>query len=240
MAEVKIGKKYELEKPQEETILYEKVEPHIARVILNRPEKHNAILTPEMFIELKNKMVMGVDDDDVKVIILKGNGPSFSSGDDQGRPPFEAYGGEPGVKPPQSVRITKMWQWVKAFNDATVYCPKIVIAQVQGWVIGMATQMVEACDLAIAGESLKYGHLEQRIGFAGMLPFPTLIHKLLTLGPKRTREQLLTSKVLTAQQALDCGLVNAVVPDDQLDEETLRWARALGRCSYNWCCRIWE
>ena len=123
--EVKIGVKYQLEKPVGETILYEKVEPHIARVTLNRPDKHNAILTPEMFLELRDKMVLGVDDDDVKVIIVKGAGPSFSSGDDQGRPPFEAYGGDPKVRPPQSVRITKMWQWVKAFNDATVYCPKI-------------------------------------------------------------------------------------------------------------------
>ena len=120
-----------------------------------------------------------------------------------------------------------MNEWSRTFNEVTTYCPKIVIAQVHGWVVGMATQIVESADLAIAGESLHYANLEQRIGFAGFLPFPTILHRLIHVGPKRAREMVLMSKQLTAQEAMEWGLVNTVVPDAELDEETLRWARAV-------------
>ena len=98
------------------------------------------------------------------------------------------------------------------------------MAQVHGWVLGMGTRLVTGADIAIASESAKFAHREQRIGFGGFFGDPlTLLH----LGPKRTREWLLTGRVLTAQEAKEWGLVNSVVPDDKLEEETLRWANTI-------------
>ena len=74
-------------------VLYEKIDTHIAKVTLNRPERHNAVLVPDGAREIHRKLSMGYDDDEVKVIILTGVGQSFCSGDDLRRTPFEAAGG---------------------------------------------------------------------------------------------------------------------------------------------------
>ncbi len=216
-------KPYKLEKPLEETILYEKIDKHIARVILNRPEKHNAFYLNDMAVELIRKLDMAVHDHDVKVIIIKGNGPSFCTGDDLNRPPFEAYGGRPGKKVSQQDRLVGLGELFDRSRDI-IYCPKNIVAQVHGWVMGMGLRLVTGADIAIAGESAKFSHAEQRIGFGGFLADPlTFLH----LGPKRTREWLLTGKTLSAQEAKEWGLVNEVVPDDKLEEETLRWANTI-------------
>ena len=93
--------KYSLEKPIEETVLYEKTTKDIVTITLNRPEKHNAIFPPDQFNEISKKIAMAVDDDDIKCIILQGNGKSFCSGDDLNLAPYDTYGGAPGVKPSQ-------------------------------------------------------------------------------------------------------------------------------------------
>ncbi|MBI2856764.1 MAG: enoyl-CoA hydratase/isomerase family protein [Chloroflexi bacterium] len=220
-------KPYELEKPLEETILYDKVSPNIARITLNRPEKHNSFFFNDMMYELIRKLDKAVYDDEVKVIILKGNGPSFCTGDDLNRAPYEAYGGKPGEKLPQRKRLLGYGDAYERFKDVT-YCRKNVIAQVHGWVMGMGTRLITGADIAIAGESARFAHREQRIGFGGYFGDPlTLLH----LGPKKTREWLLTGRILTAQEAKEWGLVNAVVPDDKLEEETLRWANAVAQHS---------
>ncbi len=223
LKEVQKWKAYELEKPLDETILYEKVDKHIARVTLNRPEKLNSFYFNEMAFELIRKLGIAVHDSDVKVIILKGNGPSFCTGDDLNRAPIEAYGGQPGKRLSQQNRLAGFGDLYDCFKDFA-YCRKNIVAQVHGWVVGMGTRLVTGADIAIAGESARFRHLEQRIGFGGFFGDPlTFLH----LGPKRTREWLLTGKTLTAREAKEWGLVNEVVPDDKLEEETLRWANAI-------------
>lgn len=220
-----LGNAYKLEKPVEETIVYEKIEPHIATVTLNRPEKHNAFYPPDMFLELGKKIAMGVDDDEVKVIILKGNGPSFCTGDDLNIAPYESFGGKPGVKLAQSPRLLGIRRMFEtAFRDI-MYCPKNIIAQVHGRSMGYGLHLIEVCDLAVASKSATFAHVEQRIGFGGFAPGALLT--LLNIGPKRYRELLLTGRTFTAQEAQEWGLINAVVPDDKLESETLRWARAV-------------
>ena len=110
--------KYELEKPLDETVLYEKITKDIATVTLNRPEKHNALFPPDMFYEVTRKIELAVDDDDVKVIILKGNGKSFCSGDDLNLAPYDTYGGAPGTKPSQRVRVKAMLTWLNGMYRA--------------------------------------------------------------------------------------------------------------------------
>lgn len=214
------GVSYQLEKPLEETILYDKPTPQIARISFNRPEKHNAWFFPEMDHWFKTLIDRAVDDDEVKVIIIRGNGPSFCTGDDLNRAPAEAFGLQPGQKLDQASRLLGFKKIYDFWRDI-IYCPKNTIAAVQGFAMGVGYVFVELADLCIAAESAKFSHAEQRIGFGGMTYFLTLLQ----LGPKRAREFYLSGETLTAKQAHDLGLVNRVVPDDKLEEETLRWAK---------------
>lgn len=226
ISESRTGPGYQLEKPIEETVLLERsIEPHIARVTLNRPEKHNALFPPEGFMELEKRIYEAAEDDDVKVIILRGNGPSFCTGDDLNRTPFEAFGGTPGRKLPQSVRIVGIRKTTSLF-PAMIHCPKPIIVQAHGTVVGAGFQLVLCADLCVAAESTKFSRAEQRIGFAGHDPFTGLL-SLLHLGPKRQRELLLTGREISARTAMEWGLVNEVVPDDQLEDRVLTWARAV-------------
>ena len=208
--------KYVLEKPLDETVLLDKVTPEIARITLNRPDKHNALLPNESFLELGRKVDLAVKDDDVKVIIIRGAGPSFCTGDDLNRAPYEAYGGAPGVKPSQSKKLLGFQELFQGFVRVLTFCPKIIISQIHGWVIGGGLWIVECSDLAIAPESTQFAHREQRIGFAG-LDSGTLTLLLLTIGYKRTREWLLTGRILTAREAKDWGFINEVVGNHYLE-----------------------
>src|SRR3954447_25408629 len=86
----------------EDMVLYDVVEPHIARITFNRPHRRNAILTPDMNIEFAKKLQRAEDDDDIKVIILAGAGEHFCSGEDVTRVPVESFGLKKGQRLPQS------------------------------------------------------------------------------------------------------------------------------------------
>jgi enoyl-CoA hydratase len=218
--------KYALEKPVDETVLYEQLTHDIVALTLNRPEKHNAIFPPDMFNEVSRKIAMAVDDDDIKVIILRGNGKSFCSGDDLNLAPYDTYGGAPGHKPSQRIRVKAMLTWLNTMYRSILYCPKTIVCQAKGWTIGVGLAMLMSCDLAIAGESAVFSQRQQRTGFGGLSMGWQHI-QLLTLGYKRMREWQLTGRTIDAQQAKEWGVINNIVPDDQLDEETMRWAKAV-------------
>lgn len=219
-------KKYALEKPLDETVLYEKLSKDIVAVTLNRPQVHNALFPPDQFNEVSRKISMAVDDDDVKVIILRGAGKSFCSGDDLNLAPYDTYGGAPGSKPSQRVRVKAVLTWLNGMYRSLLYCPKTIICQAHGWTIGVGLAMLMCCDIAIAGESAKFGQRQQRVGFAGLSMGWQFI-QLFTIGYKRMREWQLTGRTLTAQQALDWNVINDVVPDDKLDDEVMRYAKAV-------------
>jgi enoyl-CoA hydratase len=217
---------YHLEKPLEDTVIVEEaVEPHIARVTLNRPEKHNALWPPEGFQELERRLVKLADQDEVKVIILRGAGPSFCSGDDLNRTPFEAFGGRPGERLPQSKRVIGIRQTTSLF-PTIVNLPKPLIVQAHGTLLGAGFQMAMCADLCIAADTAKFSRAEQRIGFGGQDPFTNVLG-ILTFGLKRTRELLLTGRAIDAATAYEWGLVNEVVPEDELEETVMRWARGV-------------
>jgi len=218
--------KYVLEKPLGETVLYDKITSEIAMVTLNRPHKHNALYPPDMFYEVARKIGMAVDDDDVKVIILKGNGPSFCSGDDLNLAPYDTFGGAPGTRPSQRVRVKATLTWINGLYRSVLYCPKTIICQAHGWTIGVGLGILLGCDMTIAAESAKFGQRQQRVGFAGLSMGWQFI-LLFTVGYKRMREWQLSGRTLDAQEAKEWGVVNYVVPDDKLEEETLRWAKAV-------------
>ena len=217
---------YGLEKPIEETILYEKVTPEIARVMFNRPEKHNCILAPDMFMELQRKLNMAADDEETKVVILGGKGPSFCSGDDLRRAPYEVFGGSPGHVPSVNTRLQGFRKLEGDLVRLMVYYPKILITELHGWVIGIGQMLTLGSDLSIAAENTRMSARVMRTAFAGLEPCMEIL-SILNIGLKRDRELALTGKDLPIHQAKEWGLVNSVVPDDKLEEETMRWAQAV-------------
>jgi enoyl-CoA hydratase/carnithine racemase len=217
---------YKLEKPVEETVLVEPaVAPHVARITLNRPEKHNALYPLEGFQEIERHIRELSERDDVKVIVMRGAGPSFCTGDDLNRTPFEAFGGVKGQRLPQSKRIVGAKQ-MSGLHVAMMESPKPIVVQAHGRVLGVGFQFVLLADLVVAADTTRFSRAEQRIGFGGQDPFTHTL-SLLSIGLKRTRELLLTGREIDAQTALDWGLVNEVVPEDALEQRTLEWANAI-------------
>lgn len=219
--------------PAAEHVLVEKDGP-VARLILNRPDKHNAM--PFIaFDQLVAALHEAEEDDEIKVIILKGNGPSFCAGHDLNDVGY-VYGynehrteeQKRGRRPSQRVRLQfdrKLVDNYLAFH----YAMKPVIAQVHGWCVGAGIYLVELVDLAICAESTRFSHAEQRLAFAGNSW--QLNTELLTFGPKKTRELLLLGDEFDGPQAVQMGLVNRSVPEAELEATVEDWAERVARNS---------
>lgn len=213
-----------------EHVIYEK-SGNIARLIMNRPEKHNA-LNVKMFVEMAEALKVAEDDDDIKVIILKGRGPSFSTGHDLSEVGF-VYGFGDGKteeskrrRPSQRVRLQfdrKLLERYQAFQ----YSMKPIIAQVHGHAIGGGLYLTELVDLAIAAEDASFSHAEQRLMGGGRSLVSNA--EILLLGPKRAREFLLFGDPISGTRAAEIGLVNKAVPADRLEAETEAWAERIAR-----------
>jgi enoyl-CoA hydratase/carnithine racemase len=200
-------------------ILYEKVERHIAVITLNRPSRLNAMLAPHSFLELRRKVERAEDDDEIKVIILTGAGRAFCAGVDLRRTPVEDAGLRPGKRLPQSQRMR-----MPAFKGVDLlYCDKTVLAAVHGACVAAGFGYALQCDMVIASTEARFGEPESRIGFGGFSPtFPLLAMKC---GPNRARALSLTGRLLSPEEFKEWGVVESIVPPDQLMDEALRYAR---------------
>ena len=184
----------EIPPPSLDDVLYERRDAS-AIITLNRPVVLNAInwsILRRLFWALEKAET----DDDVKAIILTGAGRAFSAGGDiQSTPP-------PDEDPtPGGSQITmKIWSM-----------PKPVIAAVRGYAVGQGNELAGICDFTIAAEDAVFGELQIRHGFAP----PTLITPFL-VGMKQAKEILMLGERINAAEALRLGLVNRVVPGDQL------------------------
>ncbi len=218
---------------QEGDVLVEREGP-VARLILNRPGKHNA-MPFRAFDTLVASLHEAEEDDSVKVIILKGNGPSFCAGHDLNDVGF-VYGytehrtedQKRRRRPSQRVRLQfdrKLVDNYMAFH----YAVKPVIAQVQGWCVGAGIYLVELVDLAICADTARFSHAEQRLAFAGNSW--QLNTELLAFGPKKARELLLLGEEFSGPQAVEIGLVNRSVPEDELEAAVEDWAQRVARNS---------
>jgi enoyl-CoA hydratase len=202
-------------------VLYEKVDTHIAVITLNRPDRLNAFLAPHSFLELRRKVERAEDDDDIKVIVLTGAGSAFAAGVDLRRTPVEDAGLRPGERLPQSKRM----RMASYGAPNLLMCDKTVIAAVNGPCIAAGMHFALSCDMIVAGSGARFGEPESRIGFAGFSPAWPLL--ALKLGPNRARAMLLTGRLLTGEQLEQWGVVESVVPPEQLMDEALRYARAV-------------
>lgn len=214
----------------DDKVIYEKVEDNVARITLNCPDKLNVWqfvggMTDQFYSALKE----AVDDDDVKVVIIRGAGRAFSAGHDLTEVGFVyGYGsGQPGERRPSQrtrLKLDRLNWWQHHLE--VFLCPKITIAQVHGYCIGEGLAIASCCDLAVAAEDAQIGHTEQRLGFAGS-GIGTLNILILTVGLKRAVDLMLTGRQIDGTEAERIGLVNKAVSIDKLEEEVMRMAKAM-------------
>ena len=209
-----------------QSVLYEKKDGK-AYITLNRPEKRNA-LTYAAFDRMMALLEDAQRDDDIRVIVVRGAGGHFCAGHDLAEIGSE-YGFDPsgkGRRPSQRARLDFDRRHLQQFRDL-LYCSKPTVALVRGYCVGAGLHIVEACDLAIASDAARMGHPEQKAGLAGAAYMTAW--NIMAAGPKKARELLLIADVLPPQDAVQMGLVNKVVPDDQLDAAGEEWADRIAR-----------
>lgn len=210
-------------------VLYEMVEPHICRISLNRPHRRNAMLTPEMNDVLLKRFEQAQDDDEVKVIILTGVGGNLCAGEDTARVPVEAFGMKKGGKLGQSRRMRGIRKMTRSTHDAMIWSDKVTIAACPGYVLGLGFTFAMTADLLILADDAVISRKQARIGLAGFeLALPLT---LMRLGLNRGMELLLTGRTVTPQELKDWGVANSVVPADKVQDEALRYARAVAALS---------
>ena len=194
-------------------ITYHKAEG-IAKITIARPEVRNAF-RPLTVTEMRDALQDARDDHAIGVIILTGEGPeAFCSGGDQKIRGDAGYTEEgTGV-----MRLN-----VLDFQREIRSCPKPVIAMVAGWAVGGGHVLHVMCDLTIAAENARFMQTGPRVGsFDGGYGASYLAR---IVGQKKAREIWFLCRPYDARQALEMGLVNTVVPLEQLEEETVRWCR---------------
>ena len=200
-------------------IIYE-VGEGIARITINRPERRNAF-RPQTLFELSDAFERARDDIAVGVIILRGAGPdAFCSGGDQKIRGDDGYIGDDDVARQGVGRLNVLDLQIQIRR-----LPKPVIAEVAGYAIGGGHILHLVCDLSLAGDNARFGQTGPKVGsFDGGYGSSLLAR---TIGVKRAKEVCFLCRQYDAQQALDWGLVNTVVPLAQLESETIAWCRQI-------------
>ena len=192
----------------------------IARITINRPEVRNAF-RPQTLFELSDAFEAARDDISVGAIILTGAGPdAFCSGGDQKIRGDDGYIGNDDVARRGVGRLNVLDLQIQIRR-----LPKPVIAQIAGYAIGGGHILHLVCDLSIAADNARFGQTGPRVGsFDGGYGSSLLAN---TIGLKRAKEVWFLCRQYNAQQAYDWGLVNTVVPLDDLECETVAWCRQI-------------
>ena len=197
----------------------------IAKITINRPEVRNAF-RPETVVELSDAFTRAREDLDVGVIILTGEGRhAFCSGGDQ-RVRGQRGGYVTGADPAQAGRHEAVGRFeVTDLHVQIRRLPKPVVAMVAGYAVGGGHVLHVVCDLTIAADNARFGQTGPKVGsFDG--GFGASVLKRL-VGPKKAKEIWFLCRQYDAQEALAMGLVNTVVPLDQLEQETIKWCREM-------------
>jgi naphthoate synthase len=197
----------------------------IAKITINRPEVRNAF-RPETVVELSDAFTKAREDLDVGVIILTGEGPdAFCSGGDQ-RVRGQRGGYVTGADPTQAGKHQAVGRFeVTDLHVQIRRLPKPVVAMVAGYAVGGGHVLHVVCDLTIAADNARFGQSGPRVGsFDGGFG-ATVLSRL--VGPKKAKEIWFLCRQYGAQEALQMGLINAVVPLEQLEQETVKWCREM-------------
>lgn len=188
---------------------------HIAKITINRPQVRNAF-RPETVNEMIAAFAAAEKDSDIGVIVLTGEGEkAFCAGGDQ------KVRGHAGYKDNAGGEHLNILQFQRQIRR----CPKVVIAMVAGYAIGGGHVLHVVCDLTIAADNAIFGQTGPKVGsFDGGFGASYLARHI---GQKRAREIWFLCRQYSAKEALDMGMVNTVVPYDQLEAETVKWAREI-------------
>lgn len=179
----------------------------IGYITLNRPEKRNA-LNPAMVTELKQAFDQAQADVDVKVIVLRANGDAFCAGADLAYlQELQKYSYEENLS--DSLQLKDLLLQIYSSR-------KVVIGQVHGPALAGGCGLITVCDFVFAAHEAKFGYTEVKIGF---VPAIVMVFLLRKIGEARTRDLLLTGKLINAEAAREAGIVSRVVAKDYLDSE---------------------
>jgi naphthoate synthase len=197
-------------------IRYELSGDGIAKITIDRPEVRNAF-RPETLIEISDALERAREDTEIGVIVLTGEGPdAFCSGGDQrvrGDTGYVAGGHAVG-----RFHVTDLHVQIRRL-------PKPVVAMVAGYAIGGGHVLHLVCDLTIAADNARFGQTGPRVGSFDGGYGASLLARL--VGPKKAKEFWFLCRQYDAQQALDMGLVNTVVPLQRLEAETVQWCHEM-------------
>jgi naphthoate synthase len=207
-------------------IRYEKsAAPHagIAKITIARPEVRNAF-RPRTIIEISRALEDAREDPEIGVIVLTGEGDdAFCSGGDQRVRGDSGYlsddgSGDPDRTRPGRFHVTDLHVQIRRL-------PKPVVAMVAGYAIGGGHVLHLVCDLTIAADNARFGQVGPKVGsFDGGFGAGLLAN---LVGPKKAKEIWFLCRQYTAQQALEMGMVNTVVPLERLEQETVQWCEEM-------------
>jgi len=194
-----------------ENIVVEKRD-HFGIITLNRPEQMNTFTVP-FARELNSALLEMEKDDQVRVVIVKGAGKHFSTGISLSE-----------FKDKSHHQYRQLIRLMDEHNHTIAGMKKPVIASVKGYALANGAGLVFACDLAVASESAKFGTTAINVGLICLGPAVPLAR---SVGRKKTLEMVLTGDVIPASEAERLGLINRVVPEDQLEAATMEMAEKI-------------
>lgn len=200
---------------KESTVYTYKQEDGIAFIVLNKPDSMNAI-DPDMMDQLVSSLQTLENDDEVKVIVLKGEGNCFSAGGD--------------LSNVNSEDIRDLRKMMKRYGRAAMtiqQTEKPVIAMVKGYAIGGSMSLVLACDIILAAEDAKFSTAFLQIGLTPEMG--SLIFLPLTIGLYKAKELWFSGRKVTAKEAYDMGFVNRVLPKEEIDDATIKLAKEIAK-----------
>ncbi|MHB1420417.1 MAG: enoyl-CoA hydratase/isomerase family protein [Bacillota bacterium] len=211
-------------------LIYEKKD-WMGKITLNRPDKMNA-LNDELCYEFEIALEEAERDEDIKVVVITGSGRAFCAGydlEEMGTLPGKARSaGKYPTEPPLGTQrlvgemikgdLRRLGWYEKLWNFS-----KPTIAQINGHALSGGCYLQLLCDLAISSENAKFGHPAQRMGgVSGLAALWVMV-----LGVRKTKELFYTGKLISAKEAEEMGLVNKVVPADQLEAEVYKLAEEM-------------
>jgi enoyl-CoA hydratase len=210
-----------------EHILYE-VRDRVGVITLNRPNQRNA-QNKQLLVELDRAWDMAAEDPQVKVIVLKANGPHFSAGHDIARDETYAAKVKEALGDVSQDGLFTLHNWEGKYYLG--FCrkwrdiPKPSIAVVQGACIAAGLMLAWPCDLIIAAENAKFSDPVALMGIGGV----EYHGHTWEFGPRKAKEMLFTASSITAAEAAQLGMVNKVVPLENLEEEAMAMANKIAR-----------
>ncbi|MFN8509064.1 MAG: enoyl-CoA hydratase/isomerase family protein [Deinococcaceae bacterium] len=191
----------------------------VAVVTLHSPENRNA-LSRALMAELEECLFALERDPQVRVVVLAGGDEVFSSGADLKMLHGLGQASSEDNKN-DSLRLAQLLETMYTY-------PKPIVAALEGSAIAGGAGLASVCDIVVSSETAKMGYTEVRLGFVAALVGVFLVR---LVGQRRAKELLLTGKLISAEQALEWGLINAVVPKGQALEKALEWAQDIAKQS---------